>query len=190
LGGGSADAAAVLRAVRRANPELAPALDWPEIAASLGADVPACLVSRAAFVRGTGEIMELLTPFPSVPAVLVNPGVPPVAAKTSEVFSRFRASGRPAQPGTPSLPTFPGLAAVAHHAAGIGNDLLPAALDLWPALARILDALGAAEGCLAAGLSGAGPTCFGVFANRPAAAAAGAGLGVHGQWWVRAVTLS
>src|SRR5690606_13758578 len=54
IGGGSADAAAVLRAVARANPELAAAIDWHALAASLGADVPVCLASTAQFMWGIG----------------------------------------------------------------------------------------------------------------------------------------
>ena len=72
LGGGSADAAALLRAVRLANPEYAAAVDWPGLAARLGADVPVCLESRAAWVFGKGEdVVPLAAQLPTLHAVLV-----------------------------------------------------------------------------------------------------------------------
>src|SRR5581483_9782487 len=58
LGGGSADAAALLRAVRRANPQRAPRVAWHELAARLGADVPVCLAGAPAVMRGRGERIE------------------------------------------------------------------------------------------------------------------------------------
>src|SRR5262249_3199056 len=55
IGGGSADAAALLRAARRANPEREAAVDWHGVAARLGADVPVCLGSVAAIMAGIGD---------------------------------------------------------------------------------------------------------------------------------------
>src|SRR5262245_34650411 len=60
LGGGSADAAALLRAVRRANPERAEQVPWHEVAARLGADVPVCLLGKPALMRGIGDRIEPL----------------------------------------------------------------------------------------------------------------------------------
>jgi 4-diphosphocytidyl-2-C-methyl-D-erythritol kinase len=98
IGGGSADAAAVIRAVRRANADLSAAqtLPWTDIAASLGADVPACLANQAAWMRGVGERLEPLPGLPRFHAVLVNAlgEVPP--DKTSRVFRALNAP--PIQP--------------------------------------------------------------------------------------------
>src|SRR5262249_17907931 len=71
IGGGSADAAAVLRAVRAANP--GSTLDWHAMAASLGADVSVCLVDRASLVWGVGERIEPVLGLPRLDAVLVCP---------------------------------------------------------------------------------------------------------------------
>ena len=91
LGGGSSDAAAVLRLVRRANPDLARVVDWLALAATLGADVPVCFEDRAALVSGIGERVRPLADCPRVPAVLVNPMTEVPAAKTAEVFRQLGA---------------------------------------------------------------------------------------------------
>ena len=92
LGGGSADAAALLRAVRQANPDRADAVAWHEVAARLGADVPVCLAGVPAVMRGIGERVEPLAgspALPAMPAVLVNPGLP---LATAEVFRALAAA--------------------------------------------------------------------------------------------------
>ena len=84
LGGGSADAAAVLR--------WAGALD-PAVAAGLGADVPFCVVGGRALVRGIGELVEPLG-FEAFTAVLVTPSI---AVSTSEVYRAWDALGGPTE---------------------------------------------------------------------------------------------
>src|SRR6185295_14793811 len=85
LGGGSADAAAVLRALAR----LAGVADeekLAEVAAMIGADVPVCLLGRTCRMRGLGERLDVLDDVPAMPAVLVNPGL---ALKTADVFAKL-----------------------------------------------------------------------------------------------------
>src|SRR5262252_7808990 len=84
LGGGSADAAAALRLLARAN-GLAP--DDPRLFAAAresGADVPVCLEARARVMRGIGDVLSPPLDFPGLPALLVNPGV---AVPTRDVFA-------------------------------------------------------------------------------------------------------
>ena len=95
IGGGSADAAALLRAVARANPARADSVDWGGIAASLGADVPVCLASAPALVWGVGDKMTMLPGLPSLAAVLANPLVPLPPDKTKRVFARLSAPPAP-----------------------------------------------------------------------------------------------
>jgi 4-diphosphocytidyl-2-C-methyl-D-erythritol kinase len=83
LGGGSSDAAAVLR--------WAGALD-PQVAAGLGADVPFCVVGGRALVRGTGELVHSLA-FESFSVVIVTPAL---AVSTPEVYQAWDALGGPA----------------------------------------------------------------------------------------------
>jgi 4-diphosphocytidyl-2-C-methyl-D-erythritol kinase len=140
IGGGSADAAAVLRAVRHANPSVASAVDWLALAASLGADVPVCLASTAQLMWGIGRETAPLPSLPPLPAVLVNPRVP---LATAAVFQALGAPPAPARIAAPSVPgPFPNPAAVAAYVNAHGNDLEPAAKALCPAIAAVLAALG------------------------------------------------
>lgn len=184
IGGGSADAAAVLRAVRRANPEHAVAVDWMKIAAGLGADVPVCFVSETAWITGTGEIVLPLRGWPSLGAVLVNPLVPAPADKTAQVFRSL--SVFPLARETRPQPPTSGQSAI-DFMASRGNNLERAALSVMPVAAGIKTALLGIPGCRYAAVSGGGPTCFGIFDNP--AIAAHILSEQEPSWWVRAVTL-
>jgi len=192
IGGGSADAAAVLRGVRQANPTLAARIDWAGIAAALGADVPVCLESEAALVRGMGERMEAVPDLPRLVAVLANPLIPVPPDKTARVFARLDAP--PAAPAVPpplvSATQLTSTAALLDFMRAEGNDLLAPATAIVPAIADVRAALAGQSGCLYAGLSGAGPTCFGIFTTSEEAAAAAASLPHRrADWWVVATTL-
>jgi 4-diphosphocytidyl-2-C-methyl-D-erythritol kinase len=141
LGGGSADAAAILR--------------WAgcrdlEVAASVGADVPFCLVGGRARVSGIGEVVEPL-PFSDVEGRSYTLLTPPLHVSTPAVYAQWDALGGPADP------------------AGV-NDLLPAALALAPELAVWRDRLGSATGAEPR-LAGSGGTWFveGAFPDVPGA---------------------
>jgi 4-diphosphocytidyl-2-C-methyl-D-erythritol kinase len=182
LGGGSADAAALLRAVRRANPDRADALPWGEAALRLGADVPMCLYGRPALVWGIGEALAPLH-LAALPAVLVNPRLPLATAKV------FRALGARAVPAGRPPPLPPAALAdvdsVADYIDVHGNDLEDAAIGLLPVIAEVKAALAALPGCRAAAMSGSGPTCFGIFVNRSQARAAAAVLAArHPGYWI------
>lgn len=193
LGGGSADAAALLRAVRAANPELAPEIDWRGVAARLGADVPVCLASRAAWVYGKGEdVVPLAAPLPRLDAVLVNPRAPVRADKTAAVFERLAA------PPTDSLPlprpsqltAYGSRLAVLQTLRAGANDLEAAAAAVTPEIAGVMTALAATERVELVRLSGAGPTCFAIYPSRHAAEAAAAAIAANEpRWWVRPTTL-
>ncbi len=171
LGGGSADAAAALRAANRLAGEPLGAAELRELGAGLGSDVPSQVEPRHALVQGTGEQVEPLE-LPPLHALLV-----PAAEglSTAAVYAELDRLGG----GRERLDPEPvrELAAGAEHelAAGIENDLQPAALSLRPELSETLNALRSA-GALAAAVSGSGPTCFGLFADRAAAERAAAAL--------------
>lgn len=187
LGGGSADAAAALRLIGRHNEALAGTIDWFAIAASIGADVPACLVSQPVMVSGFGERLHPVTSLPPLAAVLVNARLPVPADKTRRVFAALGATPLAAIPAPPAPPPATDL----HEWLDARpNDLEPATLSLVPGMSAVRDALRRA-GCRLARMSGAGPTWFGLFDNPPAAEAAAAAIGdEHAAWWVRAVQLS
>jgi 4-diphosphocytidyl-2-C-methyl-D-erythritol kinase len=196
LGGGSADAAALLRAVRRANPERSELIGWHDAAVRLGADVPVCVAGAPALMRGIGDLLEPLAhPLPPLAAVLVNPRVPlstahvfrALAASTSSPSPRFsRGEGRGEGTGAaPSATDFPDLQALLTYMRAHGNDLEPPAIALLPVIADVKAALAAEPGCLLAAMSGSGPTCFGLFADDATAASAGTALALaHPAWWI------
>ncbi|HXQ89770.1 MAG TPA: hypothetical protein VN733_09035 [Solirubrobacterales bacterium] len=170
LGGGSGDAAAVLRL---AAGEIA---DLPRLAAELGADVPSQLRPALALVRGAGELVEPL-PEPAPHAAVLLPGGGGLS--TAAVFAECDrlGLGRPAA-------ELEELAGRLRQAAGAGaspldypellvNDLEPAARSLRPDIGEALDALRDAGAPLAI-LSGSGPTTVGLFPDLPAAEAAAA----------------
>jgi 4-diphosphocytidyl-2-C-methyl-D-erythritol kinase len=165
LGGGSADAAAVLRLAAGEVAEL------EEIAAGLGADVPSQLAPALALVRGAGERVERL-PEPAPHAVVLLPDGGGLS--TAEVFAEADrlGLGRPAE-------ELDELAGRLRAAAGAGaspldypellvNDLEPAAISLRPGIGEALELLRAA-GAPKALLTGSGPTAFGLFADLGAA---------------------
>ncbi|HWC48113.1 MAG TPA: hypothetical protein VG448_04455 [Solirubrobacterales bacterium] len=165
LGGGSGDAAAVLRLAA------GQVADLPQLAAELGADVPSQLRPSLALVRGAGEQVEPL-PEPAEHAAVLLPGGGGLS--TAEVFAEADRLGLGR-----SAEELDELAARLREAAGGGdspldyaellvNDLTQAALSLRPDIGEALDALRAA-GAPVAILSGSGPTAVGLFPDLAAA---------------------
>jgi 4-diphosphocytidyl-2-C-methyl-D-erythritol kinase len=189
IGGGSADAAAVLRAVRSANPGHAQSVDWTSLARTLGADVPVCFENTAAWMTGIGDQVAVLKNVPWLTAVLVNPLQPMPPDKTARVFAALNAAPKRFEnlpPPTPPGP-FPTVPMLLEYMAAYGNALDAAACSVAPVIADIKRALLATPGCQYAAVSGGGPTCFGVFDDNAVAAAALARQ--HPDWWVRAALL-
>ncbi|KAB0680429.1 4-(cytidine 5'-diphospho)-2-C-methyl-D-erythritol kinase [Aureimonas leprariae] len=181
IGGGSADAAALVRAAVAACPDLA--VDFREAAEALGADVPMCVDCRAACVSGIGKTIEPVGDFPTIPAVLVNPGVP---VSTPAVF---RALEHRDNPPMPELPTFTGIHDVLEFLHATRNDLEPPAIRIAPTIAVATAALRYA-GASFARMSGSGATVFGLFESDGAAGrAVGAIKDRHPGWWVAATSL-
>ena len=185
LGGGSADAAAVLRGLAqlwRLGPEHTD--DFREIALSLGADVPVCLDSRAAYMAGIGEALGAPPPLPPCGVLLVNPGVP---VPTGPVFA---ARGGPFSAADRFCETPADATALATLLRTRRNDLEPPARAQVPDIDRVLARLVAATGCLLARMTGSGGTCFGLFADEAAAVdAAGAIARERPGWWVQPTRL-
>jgi 4-diphosphocytidyl-2-C-methyl-D-erythritol kinase len=171
LGGGSADAAATLRIANRLAGDPLGREELLRLAADLGSDVPAQLEPRHALVQGGGERIEPAE-LPPMAAVLLPDDT---GLSTGAVYAELdrldgaRDSLDP-EPLRRLTKTAPQQLAAALH-----NDLEPAALSLRPDLQERLDALIAA-GALGAAVSGSGPTCFGLFADRAAAERAAAEL--------------
>lgn len=179
IGGGSADAAASLRALARLT---GLPLPGPQVILSLGADVPVCLAGRPARMQGVGEVLTPLHGLPPLWLVLANPRVP---VPTRSVFSGLAS---PRNSGLPDVPTHALRSADAFAgwlAAHTRNDLITPALRVAPVLAEVQAALAADPACLLARMSGSGGTHFGLYATAEAAAAANVALGAaHPGWWV------
>lgn len=190
IGGGSADAAALIRAVRRANPDYAASVPWLDIAESLGADVPVCVPGRPALMWGIGERMAPVE-LPELPAVIVNPMVPVPADKTAQVFRKLGAGKLAAEPLDAAVPgAFRSIADVVEYMHAHGNDLTRPAREVVPAIDAVLAAIDVEPGCLVAQLSGGGPTCFGVFESDAVATCAAARIRDRQPgWWVVATGL-
>ena len=185
IGGGSADAAAVLRAARSACPELAGRIDWQAVAASLGADVPVCLESRPAFMTGIGDKLSPIV-LPPLSLVLANPMIAMPPDKTRRIFQALAAPALAGNP-TPPHPPFSGLdrEALIALVRAEGNGLEQAARRVFPVIDVVKSAVASCPGCLVAVLSGAGPTVAGIFtAQATAGAAAQALASRHPDWWV------
>ena len=173
LGGGSADAAAVLRGLARLW-EIGPSMAFPTVAQALGADVPVCLRSEAARITGIGEMVEPLELAAPLALVLANCGD---RLGTADVFAACKTYGK---------------GAADHEADDLTpwliegrNDLEASAIALVGGVGETLDELCGQDGCLVARMSGSGVTCFGLFASVAAATAAAAAIAdVHPAWWV------
>jgi 4-diphosphocytidyl-2-C-methyl-D-erythritol kinase len=188
LGGGSADAAAALRLLARANRI---ALDDPRIVAAAratGADVPVCIDPRPRMMSGIGEILSRPLRLARLPAVLVNPRV---SVPTREVFAALAAPPLATRPRPPSIDAIEGSRAeLLAFVARSGNDLEAPALKLHQAIGHTLASLRALDGCRLARMSGSGANCFALFdSGRAAAAAARALRARHPRWWIRPTTL-
>ncbi|NPD65860.1 4-(cytidine 5'-diphospho)-2-C-methyl-D-erythritol kinase [Lichenicola cladoniae] len=178
IGGGSADAAAALRLLRRLwNADGVDEARLAGLAATLGADVPVCLPQRAARMGGIGEELRPAPVLPDCFMVLVNCGV---AVSTPAVF-RARAPGFRAPADLPAGWT--DLGAMADDLTRLANDLEPAAMALCPPIVEVLAAIVAQSGCRLARMSGSGATCFGLFTAEHEALDAARALARPG-WWV------
>jgi len=183
LGGGSADAAAALRLIARAN---AIALDDPrllEAARTVGADVPVCVEPFPRIMCGVGEVLSPPLELPALPAVLVNPAV---ALSTRDVFGKF--TGGQGEGGLAEVPReFDALIEYLNHH---GNDLTAAAMACAPVVAEVLAALKRLPGAKLVRMSGSGSSCFALFATQREAAAAAQRLAAEQKgWWVQATSL-
>jgi 4-diphosphocytidyl-2-C-methyl-D-erythritol kinase len=191
IGGGSADAAAALRLLARLN-DLPP--DAPSLyaaAARIGADVPVCLAAKTCIMQGIGERLGPPLRLPRLFALLVNPGV---AVETAAVFRNLGLA-----PGETALPVPAVDASWQAHAsapaviaalAASRNDLEAPARGAAPVIAELLAELSALPGCRLTRMSGSGATCFALFDDcRASAAAARALARRQPDWWIKPTVL-
>lgn len=186
LGGGSSDAAAALRLLARINNLAGGDSRLMQAARATGADVPVCLDPRPRLMRGSGDILSEPLDLPSLPAILVNPGV---ALSTQEVFTALRLERLSSSRQMP-LSGLTAIETLLPALAECGNDLENPAIKLQPVIAETLAELRSLRACRIARMSGSGATCFGLFESSAMAAAAARRLGrTHSSWWIRETTI-
>lgn len=179
LGGGSADAAAILRALNANADHPVTSATLDALAASLGADIPACL--RAHSLRMTG-IGDQITPLAlagtassvtdtPISVLLANPMIP---LATADVFRSLNTAGS-GHAGTIDALDITTLA-------GLGNDLTDTACQLVPEIASLLALLQQQPGCRIAAMSGSGASCFALFDHEAACNDARDTLRQYGFW--------
>ncbi|MGC2180335.1 MAG: 4-(cytidine 5'-diphospho)-2-C-methyl-D-erythritol kinase [Bradyrhizobium sp.] len=194
IGGGSADAAAALRLLARANGLAIDDARLIEVARLTGADVPVCLASHACVMTGVGESLMPLD-LPKLPCVLVNPRV---AVATKDVFAALGLRSGELLVGVADV-----LQAMVWPEAGASledwveafaassNDLEAPAMRIQPVIGEVISALNATDGAWLARMSGSGATCFAIYENTVEAGRAAEKIRRdHPQWWVHAGTLS
>jgi 4-diphosphocytidyl-2-C-methyl-D-erythritol kinase len=177
IGGGSADAAAMLRGLLRLTDQKLSKSEIIVLAKSLGADVPVCFREVACQMQGIGEIITPITIELPRAIVLVNPLA---ACSTASVFTNLAL--KPGQ---------------SHHAAldlsspsDWRNDMTRAAITAQPIIIKVLTTLETEPAFSAVRMSGSGATCFGLVSSMAQASAAAARLSVKNPgWWVRAAEL-
>jgi 4-diphosphocytidyl-2-C-methyl-D-erythritol kinase len=194
IGGGSADAAAALRLLAKANGLAIDDARLIEVAKLTGADVPVCLNSQACVMTGVGEALMPLS-LPIMPCVMVNPSVP---VATRDVFAALGLRSGELLVGASDVfqaTAWPEAGAsvedwVEALAAG-SNDLEAPAMRIQPVIGEVLAALNATNGAWLARMSGSGATCFAIYENTAEAQRAAQKIQLdHPGWWVHAGVLS
>ena len=180
IGGGSADAAATLKALMDHWHLSIPEDALQRMALTLGADVPVCLAGNPSYIGGIGEDIDAAPNLPPAWLMLVNPGV---AVSTPTIFNALTANfSEEARLGTVS-----GSAQeLARALTSRHNDLTGPAIALEPVIEDVLAALDGCDGVLLSRLSGSGATCFGLFADEDQAGAGAEQIRRrHPNWWVQ-----
>jgi 4-diphosphocytidyl-2-C-methyl-D-erythritol kinase len=187
IGGGSADAAATLRGLNRlwgcglSDPQL------EHMARKLGADVPVCVQSRPRLMRGIGDVLEDVSGWPELDAVLVNPGF---AVATKDVFARFDALGLGQAEDESGVRPAATKQAALKILERLSNALTPAACAEAPQIATLLDELVQYPQTRLARLCGSGATCVALVDSANAATQLAFDVQTaHPDYWVQAVKL-
>ncbi len=187
IGGGSADAAASLRGLNQMWNCGLKARQLENIGADIGADIPVCVQSRARYMRGRGEILEDVSGWPALDAVLINPGI---SVATKDVFARFD------QLGLGAALTDAAFVPASHkndaliQLESLTNDLTIAACEEVSVIGELLGELAKHPKTHLARLCGSGATCMALTTSAQEATDLAAELRLHHpQYWIRPVTL-
>lgn len=186
LGGGSSDAATVLRLLCAQWGVMLPIPRAIELLLPLGADLPVCWVGKPAMMAGVGEeISALDVTLPACPVLLVKP---PQSLATADVYAAYHHEARP----TPELALdLTSEAAFIESLSATRNDLQRAAIACCAEVMQVLLEMETQFGCGMARLCGSGSACFGLFDDEDACARAAYGFEqTHPDWWVMPTRLA
>ena len=185
IGGGSADAAATVKAILQFH-DIDPASvkELDAFLLSLGADVPVCFYGQPCHMSGIGEIIRPAAGVPPLHMVLVNPLE---ACSTAEIFRQLNGKFTPDDD---YAAAWDDARSFISFLQSRGNDMEDAAVSVTPVIADILCDIAASANCLLSRMSGSGATCFGLYETAADATAAAAQIqSTHPQFWVRKTTL-
>jgi len=178
LGGGSADAAAVIRFITNYCSQPMPSL---EAISKIGADVPVCVLSLASRVGGIGEITRPINISGiDLWIVLVNPRI---FVATGSVFQDVTEKhNEPLEPFT----NFRKADQFIDYLKRQRNDLQSVAVNKWPEIKEVLDTIDKTQDVLLSRMSGSGSTCFGLYRTQDIAKRAVRYLNQKSnKWWVK-----
>ncbi|MDE0969531.1 MAG: 4-(cytidine 5'-diphospho)-2-C-methyl-D-erythritol kinase [Octadecabacter sp.] len=177
IGGGSADAAATLRALSRL---WGVPIPNSKTILKLGADVPVCMTTKLSHMRGIGDQVDILPPPKKLNILLVNPNV---TVSTAQVFGELACKLN-----TPMAINMPDPSDTDDWIKWLTdqrNDLESPALNSAPAIGEVLRSLRAQNGCVLARMSGSGATCFAFFKDSNTRYAAAVTLRQSNTtWWI------
>jgi len=186
LGGGSADAAAVIKGACKilGNKELFNIND-ELLAGKLGSDVPVCFYGKGAWIEGYGNKLVPANEWPESWLVIANPRVP---VSTRDIFSKNKNF-------TPEPPQkyihLTSFQEFSDYLRGQKNDLTPAAIAVCPVIKNVISAIKNLPNCSLARMSGSGPSCFGLFeTQKDATNALDILQSMQPNWWVKSTKLN
>ena len=163
LGGGSSNSASIIRYFLKQN-ENEPVSKIVNLSQKLGADIPACLYSQPLLAEGIGEKISLINFNKNldIGVVLINPNI---QLSTRDVFTNFKFRENLQEKFITSVYNFNDFKELSI----IGNDLKDTAIRIVPEIEKILKIFENANNCISYGMSGSGPTCFGIFKSKSSA---------------------
>ncbi len=178
LGGGSADAAAVIRFLVNYYTIPMPSL---KSISKIGADIPACIASVASRVEGIGEIVKPIN-ITSIDVwiVLVNPRI---FVSTSSIFQELtQKRNKPLSP----FSDFNNTDRFIDYLKSQRNDLQAIAVNKWPEISYVLNTIQETQGVLLSRMSGSGSTCFGLYKSQEIAKKAANYINKkNNKWWIK-----
>ena len=159
LAGGSGNAAAVLCALNKLYDANMSTEQLKALGVQLGADVPYCITGRTFLSQGIGEI---LTPLPNMPKCTILLVKPPISVSTADIYNLMDSADIKNRPDTQKMISAIASGDILEIANNLSNIMEPVAESIHPIIKGIRNKM-ILNGALGAGMSGSGPTVFGIF---------------------------